>query len=485
MENRYPWIGWRLAALDAFLLGLSYIISYYMRYEIEFLRPVDEFNTAPFSPFIPYTLICIFLVVLSNQGASLYQDNRERTFIQEAFHITNAISNATIVVMALSFLLRPLFFSRLLIVQAGIIAILLLTLARIVLRLYRNSLHRQGIGVENVLVIGGGEVGRHVIKTIVARPNWGYNLVGFVDDNPEIGNKDIGRVPALGSTDHIESIVREQHVDLVIVTLPWTAQRKIFSLVEQYEDESVDIRIVPDFFQFNMSQLKIEMFGGLPLLGVRGGEHRFSRSDLLFKRVMDIVIAVIGLIVTAPIMAVTALAIFIEGRMWPNTRGDLLFAQTRVGFNGREFKMIKFRSMVPDAERQEATLFNLSPDDPEGKNEGGKRDDPRITRVGAFIRRMSIDELPQLWNVLRGDMSIVGPRPALPKEVAVYKAWHRQRLLAPPGITGLWQVSGRSDIPFEEKCLLDIHYIENWSLGLDMQIIIQTVPQVLFSKGAY
>jgi exopolysaccharide biosynthesis polyprenyl glycosylphosphotransferase len=179
-----------------------------------------------------------------------------------------------------------------------------------------------------------------------------------------------------------------------------------------------------------------------------------------------------------PLMAITALAIRIE------SPGPILFHQERVGFNGRHFKMYKFRSMIVNAEAMAEKFVTRTEDDPEGKL-ARKDDDPRITRVGHFIRRSSIDELPQFFNVLRGEMSLVGPRPALPEEVDLYKPWHRQRLHVRPGITGLWQVSGRADIPFEEKVLLDIYYIENWSLGIDFQILAQTAPQIVFGRGAY
>lgn len=475
--NRYPWNGWQIVLSDAILIWVSFIISYLLRYEVQFLRGVTELYDAPFPPYIPYAFIYMVWILISNQGAGLYQERRERTLVNEFYNIANATSNAAILIMALSFLIRPLVFSRLLIVQAAFITIVLLSCARVVIRLLKNWLHKRGIGTENVLVIGVGEIGRHVIRTIMARPSLGYRLVGFVDDNPERGTRDLGRVPALGSTDKVGEIVNTHHVDLVIITLPWSAQRQIYQIVEECERKSVAVRVVPDLFQLNMSQIQVEMISGVPLLGVRN-EARPNRTSLIAKRVIDVILTLIIMPFALPIMAITAVAILLEsGR-------PVLFYQTRIGFNGKAFQMIKFRSMVVGAEEIEEEVVKRTSDDPEGKLER-KAQDPRITRVGHFIRRTSIDELPQLFNVLRGEMSLVGPRPALPQEVALYKAWHRQRLMVRPGMTGLWQVSGRSDIPFEEKCLLDIYYIENWSLGIDLQILAQTAPQVIFGKGAY
>ncbi len=460
--------------IDSLLIGMSFVLAYILRYEFEFIRPVDEANYAPFGPFIPYTLIFIVWVIAAKQGAGLYQIVRDRTLVNEAFQTINAASNAAIIIMALSFLLRPLVFSRLLIVQAAIISVILLFIWRLVLRALRNRRYAQGLDVENVLLVGIDEMGRGVMRAIVARPDLGYRLVGFVDDHPE-RQKAIGRVPALGAISDIERIIAEHQVDLVIITLPWLAQRRVIEMIDA--TDGVDVRVVPDVYQFNMSQVRVEMLGGVPLLGI-GHEIQFHRSSLLAKRIMDVVLTLMLMPLILPIMALTALAIRLE------SPGPVLFYQTRLGFQGKPFRMVKFRSMVVDAEAQQDRIVERTADDPEGKYTR-QAEDPRITRVGHFIRRTSIDELPQLFNVLRGEMSLVGPRPPIPEEVALYKDWHRQRLMTRPGMTGLWQVSGRSDIPFEEKALLDIYYIENWSLAFDLQILLQTAPQVLFSRGAY
>lgn len=479
MGNRdYPWKGWHIALVDSLLVWLSFALSYYLRYEVQFLRPVDEINTAPFRPYIPYTIIFMLWVITMHQAAGLYQDMRGRSFVSEFFKITNATSNAVLIVTALSFLIRPLVFSRLLIIQAAFINVFLQISWRLVLRMVRNALHQRGIGVEQVLVVGCREVGRYVIRTLVARKDLGYKLIGFVDDDPELGNKDLGRVPALGAVSNIPQIIKSENVDLIILTLPWDEQRHALEIIRRNGSKNVSILTVPDLYQLNLSQVQVEMLGGLPLLG-RQKEVKIPKANLWVKRGLDIILTLLILPFALPIMAVTALAIRLD------SPGPILFYQKRVGFNGQTFKMVKFRSMVVGAEHQHDEIIGQNEDDPEGKKYQYKDNDPRITRVGRFIRHTSIDELPQFLNILRGDMSLVGPRPALPKEVELYKAWHRQRLMVRPGLTGLWQVSGRSEIPFEEKCLLDIYYIENWSIGLDLQILVQTAPQVFFGTGAY
>lgn len=470
----FKWPRWLLPTVDAGLVLVAFLISYYLRYEIQFLQPVDEANAAPFDPYIPYAAIFAVLMLLFNQSARLYREQRGRTWWDEVFAVGNAATNAAVFVMALSFLLRPLVFSRLLIVQAAALVVILLGLWRLILRIVRGNLRRRGIGVERVLVVGAGSVGLSVLQTMVARPDLGYKVIGFVDDDPDRGANDIGRVPALGMVDNLPRLIDRYRVDLVIITLPWQVQRKILQIVRECERQHVKVRTVPDLFELSLSQVQVEMLGGIPLLGLNG-ETRLRTSSQVIKRVMDIALALLALPVAAPVMLVAALAIRLD------SPGPILFSQARVGLNGKPFKVYKFRSMIAEAEKLHADLIRETGEDPRHPK---LVNDPRITRVGRWIRRFSIDEVPQLWNILRGDMSWVGPRPAVPQEVELYEPWHLQRLRVMPGLTGLWQVSGRSEVPFEEMCLLDIYYIENWSLGLDLQIVLRTVPQVLFAHGA-
>jgi exopolysaccharide biosynthesis polyprenyl glycosylphosphotransferase len=272
----------------------------------------------------------------------------------------------------------------------------------------------------------------------------------------------------------IGGVLKAERVDEVIITLPWMYHRTIMGLVRSCESQGVRARVVPDVFQLSLSRVDMDDIGGIPLMGLR--ETRLPRGARLLKRALDFVGAALALLVTSPLLLAVAIAIRLE------SPGPALFVQKRVGEGGRIFSIHKFRSMREGAEEEQALLLD--------RNEATgplfkMRDDPRLTRLGAWLRRLSVDELPQFINVLRGEMSIVGPRPGLPSEVAEYQPWHRQRLEVPPGITGLWQISGRSDVSFDEMCLLDIYYIENWSLGLDLIIMLRTIPHVLFGHGAY
>jgi len=324
------------------------------------------------------------------------------------------------------------------------------------------------------MIIGAGEVGRTVMRTLVAHPELGYQIVGFADDDPQKGQTDIGRFRALGSTDNLADLIEREGIDSVIITLPWMYHRKILCIVRECERRNVSAQIVPDLFQLSLSRVDVDEVGGIPLIGVR--EVGFSRTALVVKRAIDIVGSLVFLVVGWPILALIALAIRID------SPGPVVFRQTRVGKAGRTFEMYKFRSMRQGAEEELDELRDLN----EAQGPIFKmRNDPRVTRVGWFLRRSSLDELPQLFNVLRGDMSLVGPRPPIPAEVENYLPWHKKRLEVYPGLTGLWQVSGRSLLSFDEQVLLDVYYIENWSVWLDIRILLSTIPQILRMDGAY
>jgi len=325
-----------------------------------------------------------------------------------------------------------------------------------------------------LLVVGAGEIGRSVIRAVVARPELGYHVVGIVDDDPSKSKTDIGRFPALGTTDNLSDLIYSQRIDEVIIALPWLSHRKIEEVSRVCEQCRVRARIVPDLFQLTLSHVVVESLDGIPLLGM--SEPALVSWQIAAKRAMDVLISALGLIVLSPLLGLTALAIRLD------SPGPVVFRQTRVGRGGRHFTCFKFRSMFVDAEARLARL--------RGQNEASgpvfkMRQDPRVTGVGRFIRRTSIDELPQLWNVLLGEMSLVGPRPAIPSEVAEYEPWHVRRLEVWPGMTGLWQVSGRSNVTFDEMVLLDVYYIENWSALLDVRILLKTIPTVVLGDGAY
>jgi exopolysaccharide biosynthesis polyprenyl glycosylphosphotransferase len=468
-----PW--WLMPVIDLALALAAFGLAYFVRYELQVLRPLLEINRAAFHPYLPYYGLFVLWLYLNYRGSGLYKNVRGRSWLEEVYLIINGTANAALIIMAASFIFQPLVFSRLMIVYAAVITILLQASARIVQRQVRGHRRSKGIGVQRVLIVGVGEIGQAVLRTMIARKELGYHPIGFLDEDPARATSDLGRVRALGTIRNLEAVTRAYAVNLVVIAQRWSDHDRLMDLVQAARRGGADVRVVPDVFQLNMKQVQVENLDGIPLLGVNGATP-FHGTNRVVKRAMDIGLILLASPVLLPIFGLVALAIRVEGP------GPIFYRQRRVGENGREFGMFKFRSMIPDADLYLQSLVvkhKLDPRHPKIP------DDPRITRVGRFIRRTSIDELPNLINVLRGQMSLVGPRPPTPDEVDLYEDWHKQRLKIMPGMTGLWQISGRSDVPFEEMCLLDVYYIENWSVRLDLQILMMTLPRVLLRRGAY
>ena len=458
-------------AVDVATIAAGFAAGYWMRYELRWF--LDVAYDAPLSAYAPFLILYVLLLPLFFVMDGVYRHWRG-SWMEQMYRIVNATTKMTVLMLAITFVFRPRVYSRVMLVEVGILTILLMGLVRAAEGVLVARLRARGIGVSRVIIVGAGEVGRTVMRTIVAQPELGYRGIGFVDDNPQKGHTDIGPFKALGPLENLSTAIEQERADEVIITLPWMYHRKIMSIVRECERRRMRARIVPDLFQMSLSQVDVEDLGGVPLIGVR--EISISKGALLVKRAMDVVGAALGLTLGAPLLALIALSIRLD------SPGPIIFRQARVGLGGQRFQMYKFRSMHQGAEEEQEALSGMNEaDGPIFKI----RADPRLTRVGRFLRRTSLDELPQLVNVLRGEMSLVGPRPPLPSEVERYREWHKKRLEAPPGMTGLWQVSGRSRLSFDEMVLLDIYYIENWSLWMDFKILVRTVPKVLFGEGAY
>lgn len=475
MREYSRWLMVAQIALDAILVNIGIALAWYIRYELQLTVPIGEgFFPLPYSAYLPFAVALTLLVIGVLRLEGLYFAARGRTFIDEFYTLVNGTTTATLLIMAITFFVRPLVYSRAVYVYAALLIVLLLASARALERLVRPRLRQRGIGVDRVLIVGAGEVGRALMRTIVAQPDLAYQIVGFIDDDKEKGCTDIGRFKALGGTDQLPLLLREMQVDEVIITLPWTAREKIIRIMELCQRTDIAAKVVPDLFQLSLSRVAIDDIGGVPLLRVR--EATIGTWNAILKRAIDIAGSLLLLVLAAPIMAVLAILIRVD------SEGPVIFSQRRIGRCGRLFTAFKFRSMYAGAEDDQTKLDRLN----EARGPIFKiRKDPRRTRVGAWMRRMSFDELPQLLNVLRGEMSLVGPRPPLVSEVEHYQEWQKRRMEVSPGMTGLWQVSGRSELTFDEMCMLDIYYIENWSPWLDFWILLKTLPTVLLARGAY
>ena len=317
------------------------------------------------------------------------------------------------------------------------------------------------------LIVGSGSVGRLLRRKIEAHPEYGLELVGFVDDD-ESGEELLGR------TDDLTRLVDELEIDWVVIASAGAAYEQTLDRVRAVRRPDVHLSIVPNYFELFASNATIEDLEGIPVVSLP--PMRFSRSVRALKRTVDLTASAAGLALLSPLLAVVAVLIRLD------SHGPVFFRQPREGRGGRQFRIVKFRTMIDGAEARRFELAQLN--DMEGEGPLFKiKDDPRVTRVGRVLRKWSIDELPQLWNVLRGEMSLVGPRPFVVHESEQITGWAGRRLETTPGITGLWQVLGRNDIPFDEMVKLDYIYVTNWSLWWDVKILFQTLPVVFGRRG--
>lgn len=344
-------------------------------------------------------------------------------------------------------------------------------LARLLLRLYWRLTQKNGNGTRRILIVGAGELGRHLQEKLTKHPeDTGNYLVGFVDDAPSKRN-----LPnLLGQVQDTPTIIVQERISDVIVTLPANAHKLREELTVRLQTLPVRIWVIPEIFRMALLQPNIETFAGISMLAVRA--PAINEQQRIAKRIFDLVIGSLMLATLWPLM------LLISALIRRDSPGPAIFRQTRIGENGLPFEMYKFRTMVENAE---SLRHVVETEDENGNLLHKSPTDPRITRIGHFLRRTSVDELPQLFNVLRGNMSLVGPRPELPYIVEKYQPWQHARHSVPPGITGWWQVNGRSDKPMHLHTEDDIYYVKNCSIWLDIQILLKTTLVVFLKKGAY
>lgn len=468
------WWRYLLALSDMLLIVLAFAIAYAVRYEFQWFRTVEPDYNISFIQYAPFLAALLIILPVAYYLSDVYPYRRGRSLVEQVYAIATATAVGVMVVIIFSLFFSATLYSRLIFLYAAFLITLLLGLSRMLIIVARGHLRRYDIGVDRMLLVGVGDVGRMVMRNVAARPDFGYRLIGFVDDHPDKGTTDIGPFKAMGSIDNLAHLLDEQSIDTVIICLPWQSHRTIQRLLRLCSQKGARTQIVPDLFQLTKKQMKVEDLNGIPLISTR--EVSIRGWNLVIKRMSDVALIALFSLIALPLSMIIALAI------WFDSRGPIFYTQTRIGKNGEPFRCYKFRSMVVGADELRAEIDVLN----EASGPLFKvRDDPRRTRVGRVLRRYSLDELPQLFNVLRGDMSLVGPRPNLPEEVAQYREWHKRRLSVSPGITGLWQVSGRSDLTFDEMVLLDIYYVENWNLAMDFSILLRSIPAVLRGQGAY
>lgn len=342
----------------------------------------------------------------------------------------------------------------------------------------RWAARRSQAFLQNTVIVGAGDVGQTIAEKLRRHPEYGVNVVGFVDREPKEQRESLGDLTILGPPNDLESIVRTHDVERVIIAFSRVSHEEVLSLIRSLKDAFVQVDIVSRYYELVGPSTGISTVEGIPVLCLP--PRALGSSAKLMKRALDIVLSLVALALLMPVFLVVMLAIFLD------SRGPILFRQPRIGAGGKTFEIFKFRTMIPEAEELKDAVAHMSLH-ADGDDRMFKiADDPRVTRLGHVLRKASIDELPQLLNVLRGEMSLVGPRPLIPSEDVRVEDWGRERLSLRPGMTGLWQVLGRSEIPFEEMVRLDYLYVTNWSLWQDLRLMCGTVPAMLKGgRGAY
>jgi exopolysaccharide biosynthesis polyprenyl glycosylphosphotransferase len=486
---RSPGRYWRLLAHFALLAGdlllviPAFYLAYLMRYRMDWPPPLERYvaevlieNDVPFRVFWPVTIGLIIILGILFEMKGLYRLQRGAGLLDYLGIILSSITTGIAILIVVVFLIRPFYYSRLILAFTGLNLLAILCLWRAALLGFQRWCWANGLGLERVLVVGGTGLGQQVMLGIAAQPHLGYSLVGYLDDGNSLEAVESlqrqatlqRRFRHLGSTADLPLLVAPHAVSQVILALPFWEHGRLPELVQQCHELGVDYRVAPDLYQLSFDRVDVLQVSGVPLIELK--ELSLRGWNLALKRGLDVLLVLLSLPFTLALGLLLALVVRLD------SSGAAILAQERVGKHGRLFRCYKFRTMVANAEERKAELAQLNEaDGPLFKI----KNDPRVTRVGRFLRRTSLDELPQLWNVLMGEMSLVGPRPGLPAEVAAYEPWHRRRLEVLPGMTGLSQTLGRSDLSWDEIVRLDIYYAENWTLGMDLRIMLQTVPAVL------
>lgn len=457
-----------LALMDTAMVELAFFLAYWMRRLIPW--PNQAQGMGGFSDYAGVVLAQAVSVLGVFVLSRLYRLTRGPSRVDEFYSIIAFTTVGTLMGVALVSLLfknspLELDYSRGMIFYGWGLTILFVTAGRVVHGQVRARLRRQGWGRDRVLVVGTGEVGRMIFQKVQSNPGLGYEGAGFVAADGEDGTA--SAVPILGHASELARIIDENQIDEVIIALPEATHQEILMLISECERGKVVIRVFPDVFQIMASQVSIGDLGGLPLLTVRDIALRGWRRTA--KRLMDMVGAAAGLVLISPLMMLMAVLVKLD------SRGPVFYAQERMGLDARPFRMLKFRSMRQDAEAYGPGWT--------------VEDDPRVTRLGRIIRRLNVDELPQLVNVLVGEMSLVGPRPERPVYVNQFRRSiprYMDRHWEKAGMTGWAQVNGlRGDTSIVERTKYDLWYIENWSLLLDGKILIRTVFNLVTMPNAY
>lgn len=482
-----------LVLTDAAIAAVSFGLAFSLREGVAIFQSGPGFVWS--ARFAPYGALMIFVIairVLALKYYDLYRLRGEYSFVDDGVRVFKATAIGSLLIVAAAFLYRGGFnfrafsYARSVFVFDFLFALLSFQAVRLLVRGVQSFFRMRGVNLIPTLVVGRGAEAAFCIKEMRERPSLGYRVIGAVDSNEnEATQRDTYEgVPIISNLAGLPEAIRATGANEVIIADAGVQGDALFDvMIRCGRRRGVEFRVAPSLFNCLPSKTEVDQIGALPMIRLfREPLSDFARG---VKRFSDIVISVLALVVLSPVWLLIAVLIKLD------SRGPVFYRQERVGMDGRIFLVWKFRTMAVDADSEIHREYQrkLIAGDA-GANVGDDqspayklKNDPRVTKVGRILRRFSLDEAPQLFNVLRGDMSVVGPRPPIPYEVEAYELWHRKRLDMKPGVTGLWQVSGRNRLTFEEMVKLDLFYIENWSMLFDLKIILRTVLVLLKGDG--
>lgn len=462
-----------LMFFDALMLAAALRFAYFFRFEANIFETAAANNVGD-SYYALTVYLFIPLVTLVFAFYKLYDWDYLFGGSGELTRVVTAMTMGIFAIVIISFLVKAPTISRPWLFSLWFSSCLLVIVERYTLRAVIYAQRRKGVFLSRYLIIGANKEGRTIAEQAMQVPTSGLEIVGFIDDFMQKNTVIIDDIKVLGKTRELRKLIDEFRIEGVIFSSSAFTHGQIVELIQDLKGRILDIHISSGLFEILMSRVMVKEVSGIPLVGIKN--VTLTPGELIAKTIFDRVVSVCGSLLISPILLLIAILIKIS------SEGPVIYSSKRVGKDGREFDFYKFRTMVADADKMLDELKE--------KNEAGghifkMKNDPRVTKVGRVLRRYSLDELPQLFNVIKGDMSLAGPRPPIPKEVANYNDWHWRRLDVIPGMTGLWQISGRSSLTFDEMVKLDLFYIENWSLSFDIIILLKTIAVVLRGKGAY
>ena len=432
-------------------------------------NPVASAHQYILAHFIGTFIWCVMLYLTRS-----YKFLRTEPYFKIAFRVVNASVMMFFAYGAMLYILKAAYISRLFYFMFVISGGILLLTGRGIFSIALKKVHEHGYNFRQILIVGTGRRAVDFIRRVENHPEWGLKIIGAINDDPNQNITRVDGVSVIGTLKGLKDIFHQTAVDQVVFVLPRSRLSQIEDAIHDCETEGVEASLAIDLYDMKIAKSVMTEIDGIPLLSF--STVKVNDWKLLVKRLMDVIISLLAIIILSPVYIVSAVLIKLT------SPGPVFFKQQRLGLHGRKFNLLKFRTMRSEAQRDLSQVEDLAyMTTPEFKQKKLKY----ITPVGRVLRKLSIDEFPQFFNVLAGDMSIVGPRPTVPCEVEKYKSWQRRRFSMKPGITCLWQISGRNEISHDGWMKLDLEYIDNFSLWLDIKIIIKTVPVVLIGKGAY